>query len=80
MVDVIALLFVLILSVALAMGAAFLVLGGLLNMMRRTAVRLSRDAVGSSANLPLDAPVQRVRRYPLAHHDGAGPLVIRGAA
>jgi hypothetical protein len=51
MVEIVGLLFVFILSVSLAMGAALAVLGVLLAMMRRTAVRPSSRSL-------VDAPVQ----------------------
>ena len=52
MVEVVGLLFVLILSVTLAMGAALAVLGVVLAMMRRTAIRLSPCSLPRSASLP----------------------------
>jgi hypothetical protein len=61
MVEVAGLLFVFILSVTLAMGAALAALGVLLEVMRRTAVRPSSDPLIPCRNRPLDAPVQRCR-------------------
>ena len=80
MAEVVAVLVVLIGSVALATGAAFVVLSVLLNVMRRTAVRPLPGALGSSQNRPAGPQVQRVPRYPLANHDGAAPLVTERAA
>ena len=79
MLEVVALLLVFVMSVALALGAAFVVLGVLLEFMRRTAVRRSAGStfIGEST---ADAPIQRVPQYPLANHDGAALLVTRGAA
>jgi hypothetical protein len=62
MVEVVGLLFVFVLSVTLAMGAALAVLGVLLAIMRRTAARPSVGSLVPCRNRPLDAPVQRCRR------------------
>ena len=80
MVEVVALFFVFALSVALATGAAFVVLSVLLKMMTRTAVRPSRGALGSVQISPPDASRQHPVRYRVANHDGAASLVVRGAA
>jgi hypothetical protein len=62
MVEVVGLLFVLVLSVTLAMAAAFTALGVLLDMMRRTAARPSLGSLVPYRNRPFHAPVQRCRR------------------
>jgi hypothetical protein len=80
MAEFVTLFFVFILSVALAAGAAFVVLGVVLNLMTRTAVRRARGALGSVQLRPLDASGQRAARYPAANHDGAASLVIPRAA
>jgi hypothetical protein len=80
MAEVVTLFFVFILSVALAAGAAFMVLAVVLNLMTRTAVRRPRGAVGLVQLSPLDASGQPAARYPMANHDGAASLVIRRAA
>jgi hypothetical protein len=64
MVEVVGLLFVFILSVALAIGAALAVLGVLLEMMRRRAARPSLGSLVPGTNGPLGAPVQRCRCIP----------------
>jgi hypothetical protein len=51
MVEVVALLFVFILSVGVALGAALVILGALLGMMSRTAVRPPSRSLRPSAPL-----------------------------
>ncbi len=61
MVELVGLLFVLMLSVTLAVGAALAVLGGVLAMMKRTAVRPSPGSLVPGWNPRLAPPVQRFR-------------------
>jgi hypothetical protein len=77
--DALSLISVLLLSVILAMGAARVVLGVLLHVMRLTAVRPPSEALVPRTTTD-SARRFSIRQDPMTSHDGVVPLVAREAA